>query len=258
MDQITNQSKINYDYKIDPSGASASKEVISNIVNTNLVSPLLQIVLTVDKTYATVNDILTYTVKVTNAGNILLSDTILKNTMPTGLSFVAGSVKVNGTTEPTYDITTGINLGQMILLASKTITFQAKVTTLPTPNTITNKVSSTFSYIVGSIISGVMESNPVTTTVNVTSVSVVKSANMSDVEVGDEITYTIVVKNNGNVDATNITFTDVLEAHLTFVEGSVTVNGTAHPTYHPNTGFVLPNIIPSGSATVVFKATVIA
>ena len=257
MDTITNQSNLNYHYKIDPNGIDNTKSVTSNTTSTNLITAKLQMVKTVDKAYATIGDTLNYQVVLTNSGNILLSDIIMKDVLPTGLTFVTGSVKVDGIAQPTYDIVSGINLGTMILAGSKTVTFQATVASLPSPNTAINKATSTYNYLVGSLISGTSESNTVTTTINVTNIVLTKTANVTDVEVGNEITYTTTIRNSGNIDATNITFTDVLDAKLSFVTGSVTINGTAQSSYNPNTGFAIANITPTQTVTVVFKATVI-
>lgn len=257
MSTITNESNLEYQYKIDPNGNSQTKNLQSNIVTTNLITPNLSMVKTVDKTYATIGDILNYTVNLTNNGNILLSNINFKDVLPSGATFVSGSVKVDNVSQPTYDITTGFNLGSMILLGTKTVTFQAEVTSLPTPNTIINKATTTFNYLIVSIITGNSQSNTVTTTVNVTNLSIVKSANVTDVEVGDELIYTIVITNNGNIDATNINFQDTLNPALSFVTGSVTINGTSQGSYNPNIGFTIPNMIPNATTTVVFEANVI-
>lgn len=256
MNDITNKSGIGYSYKIDPNGSASTKNVESNVTTTSLITPTLQMTMTADKAYATINDIINYTVTLNNSGNILLSDIMFKDALPTGLEFVTGSVKVDNTAQPTYDIATGFSLGSMIILVSKTVTFQARVKSLPSPNTVKNKATTTFNYLVTSIVQGSSASNEVSTTINVTNLSIVKSANVNAVEAGDEITYTIVVTNSGNIDATNITFTDVLDSKLTFSTGSVKVNGTAQAAYNPNTGFSLPNITPTGNVTVEFKATV--
>lgn len=253
---IPNQSSIRYQYQIDPNGNAQDKNIQSNIVTIPLVTATLTMLKTVDKAYATIGDTLNYTIKLTNNGTILLSDINVKDILPVGVQFVAGSVKIDNTSQPTYDITTGINVGSMIILATKTITFQASVTSLPTPNTVTNKATSTFSYLVGNVVNGTSQSNTVTTTINVTNLSITKSANVTAVEANDEIIYTNIITNTGNIIATNIQFTDVLDSHLTFVTGSVTINGTSQASYNPNTGFTIPDIAPAGTVTITFKATV--
>lgn len=256
MNEILNTSSIEYEYKIDPSGSASSNTIESNQTVTDLVLGSLEMIKTVDKAYATIGDILTYTIDINNNGNILVSNVVLTDILPAGATFVAGSVTVDGAPVPAANPATGINLGSMIILASKEVTFQAEVTSLPSPNTISNQATSTFNYLVIVPVGGSSSSNTVVTTVNVTNLTVVKSANPTAVTVGDTLTYITIITNTGNIDATDITFTDVIAAELTFVAGSVTVNGTPEPTYNPVTGFALGTLAPLDDITVVFETTV--
>lgn len=256
MDEILNQSSIDYEYKIDPTGSSSSKSLESNETITDLVIGSLGMVKSVNKNYATVGDILTYTVILTNNGNILLSDVVFNDIIPTGATFVNGSVTVNGTSQPSYNPNTGFNLGAMLILSSITVTFQVEVTSLPSPNTISNQATTTFNYLVILPIQGSANSNIVVTTINVSILTIVKSANVETVTSGDTLTYTTVITNTGNIAAENIEFSDPLDSQLTFVDGSVTINGTSQPSYDPNTGFNLGNLNPGGTITIVFDTLV--
>ncbi len=256
MATIDNSSSIDYEYKIDPNESARSKEEISNTTSTNLVIGELGMVKTVDKNYATIGDILNYTVTLTNTGNILLTNIEFKDIIPSGATFVSGSVKVDSQSQPTYDPNVGFNLGSLLILGSKVVTFQAEVTSLPNPNTIINKATTTYNYLVIVPITGSSESNTTTTTINVTDLELVKSASVTDVMSGDTLTYTTVITNNGNINATNIEFIDLVPSELSFVSGSVTINGTPQPTYDPNVGFNLGTLAPGDSITVVFDTVV--
>lgn len=256
MDEILNKSSIDYEYKIDPTGSTSSGSLESNEIATELAIGSLNMVKSVNKNYATIGDILTYTVVLTNNGNILLSDIVFKDILPNGATFVTGSVTVDGTPQPTFDPNTGFNLGSMLILGTKTVTFQAEVTSLPSPNTIINQATTTFNYLVIIPVGGNASSNTVTTTINVSTLTIVKSANVETVTAGDTLTYTSVITNTGNIAAEDIEFTDLLASELTFVTGSVTVNGISEPTFDPNTGFNLGTLAPAGVITVVFDTTV--
>lgn len=256
MDEILNKSSIEYEYKIDPDGSASSNSIESNETATPLAIGELTMVKSVDKDYATIGDILTYTVVLSNNGNLLLSNVTFEDELPTGLTFVTGSVIVNGTPQPSYNPETGFNLGSMLVLASNTVVFQAEVTSLPNPNTVINQATSTFTYLVIVPIGGSSSSNTVTTVINVTDVTLVKTSSPEMVTAGDTLTYTTVITNNGNIDAENIEFIDVVASELTFKTGTVTVNGTPQPTYNPNTGFNLGTLSPNSSITVVFETEV--
>ena len=256
MDEILNQAEIDYQYRINPAGPDLDSSVQSNETEVDLVLGELGMIKSVDKPYATIGDILTYSIVLNNSGNILLTNIEVTDIVPSGATFVTGSVIVNGVSQPTYNPNTGFNVGSLLILGSTTITFQATVTSLPDPNTIINQATSTFNYLVIVPITGSATSNTATTTVNVTNITMIKSADVSAAQTGDTITYTVVVTNEGNIDATNIQFADIIDAQTTFVGGSVEINGTPEPTYDPNTGFALPNITPTNSVTVTFEVTV--
>lgn len=253
---IENTSNLQYQYKIDPGGSSQPGTKNSNTTQTDLITGELSMVKTVDKAYATIGDTLTYTTVVTNTGNILVTNINFTDAIPTGATFVPGSVTIGGTSEPTFDPTTGFALSDLIIGASTTVVFQVEVTALPTPNTLSNISHTTFEYLVVIPITGSSDSNSATTTVNVTNLSVVKTASASQVTHGDTLEYTITITNTGNIDAEQIQFQDIVPSSLTFTPGSVTVNTVSQPTYNPTTGFTLGTLTPSGVTTVTFSTTV--
>lgn len=256
MNEILNKSQIDYEYKINPNDPADANNIESNETITDLVLGSLSMTKSVDKAYATIGDILTYTVNINNNGNVLVSDVVFKDIIPSGATFVEESVIVDGTPQPTFNPNTGFNLGSMLLLASKTVVFQVEVDSLPSPNTISNSATTTFNYLVLVPIGGSASSNIVVTTINVSTLTVVKSANVTAVTVGDTLTYTTVITNTGNIDAENVEFTDSVDNKLTFVVGSVVVNGTPQPTFNPNVGFSLGTLSPTDVTTVVFDTTV--
>lgn len=85
-----------------------------------------------------------------------------------------------------------------------------------------------------------------------TDVSVVKTANVPSVNVGDQISYTLKVTNEGDADALGVVLSDKLPAELTFVS----VN-PADPTCSFSSGVVTCKLdnLPAGAS---FVATVVA
>ncbi len=93
----------------------------------NGANPDLSVIKAVDKEVAIKGDILTYTSTVTNTGSLPLTDTIFTDNIPTGTSFVDGSVYINGVNYPAYNPETGFNLGTLVPTQSAIITFQVQV-----------------------------------------------------------------------------------------------------------------------------------
>ncbi|MDE6677086.1 MAG: DUF11 domain-containing protein, partial [Clostridia bacterium] len=84
-------------------------------------------------------------------------------------------------------------------------------------------------------------------------IEITKSANKAYADVGEEITYTLVLENTGTVDALNVTLNDLLPPETTLVGGSVTVDGVPYAGALP----VVIASIPAGqSVTVAFRITV--
>lgn len=84
---------------------------------------------------------------------------------------------------------------------------------------------------------------------------VTKSADKTFADVGEEITYTLSIKNDGTVDALNTVVNDMLPPETTLVAGSVTVDGAPYAGALP---VVIPTISPAQTVVVTFKATVAA
>lgn len=83
-------------------------------------------------------------------------------------------------------------------------------------------------------------------------IEIAKSADKTFVDVGEEITYQLVVKNTGTVEALDVTVTDLLPNETTLVDGSITVDGVPYVGSLP---VVIPSIAAGQSSTVTFKVT---
>ncbi len=83
-------------------------------------------------------------------------------------------------------------------------------------------------------------------------IEITKSADKTYAQVGEEITYTLVLENTGSVEATDVTISDLLPPETTLVSGSVTVDGVPYAGALP---VVISSISAGQSVNVAFKAT---
>ncbi|MEK3701220.1 hypothetical protein NYE33_29935 [Paenibacillus sp. FSL R10-2199] len=204
-----------------------------------------------------VGDLVTYTVTVSNTGTASAASVVLSDTLPPGLTFVAGSVVVAGVSRPAFDITSGIPLGSLALGTSITITYQARVTSLPSTQIVANTANAAFTFqsvAGGPIVSGVIPSNTSSLPVYSPVLGIVKSANTTNATVGDQIIYTLQIANTGNIGATT-TLTDNIPAGSTYVPGSFTVNGTP-VAGNPAAGIPIGTIAAGATSTVQFRVLV--
>lgn len=84
-------------------------------------------------------------------------------------------------------------------------------------------------------------------------IDVNKTADKAFANVGDEITYTIGVKNFGDADAVDVIIEDLLPPDTTLVAGTITINGVAYAGGLPVT---IPTIAAGTTTDVKFAVTV--
>ncbi|MDB3084653.1 hypothetical protein C4097_08830 [Clostridioides difficile] len=254
--QINNTASMNFQYQLSPTGQYISGSLTSNTVTTNIVTMSVTNTKTADKSYATLNDTITYTSVITNNGNESIANTTFLDIIPSNATFVIGSVMIGSTAQSSYDPSKGFSLGSIAAGASVTISFQVKVASVPSSGYITNTSNLSYQYTVGTeSISSNTTSNATITYINYGNIAVTKSADRTIIKLNNIITYTVVIANVGNTVLKNINFTDIIQVESSFVSGSVYINGTNMSSYNPNIGFSLNDIQVGQQTTVRFEVT---
>ena len=123
---ITNQSNVTYNYVL-PDGQIIPASLASNIVTTEVLANGLTNVKSVDKAYAVQGDTLHYTSVITNTGALPNNTFVFTDPIPTGTTFTAGSVKVNGVSYPVYNPQIGFVLPDLAVGQSVTVEFDVTV-----------------------------------------------------------------------------------------------------------------------------------
>ncbi|NUU76589.1 DUF11 domain-containing protein [Paenibacillus xylanilyticus] len=255
--QLVNSANAAFTFQSVAGGPIITGVIPSNNSTLPVYSPNLSIVKSASTTNATVGDLVTYTLQVNNGGNVAASVTLTDN-IPSGSSYVAGSFRLNGNVIAGANPATGVNLGSLAAGSANTVTFQVLVTSLPTPPTLVDQATASYSFNSpdGRTITGTVASNTLTIPVTLPNVTAVKSASVSDVAVGETFTYTVVTTNGGIQPINNVILTDSLPTGTTFVPGSVTVRGGAVASANPNSGISIGTLTAGSSATVTFQLTV--
>ena len=255
---IINNAFASYLYTVNPSLPPNSKTANSNSVTSTIRLANLQATKSVDKTFAEVGDILTYTFSLTNNGNVTANNVLLSDSIANGTSFVPNSVIVNGVNQPGAT-PASINIGSINANTTITASFQVLITSVPNPNPISNSASISYNFIVDPNASPVSKNTTSTTTftqVNDANVISAKTVDKGFATVGDVLTYTVVLTNAGSVSADSPTFVDTNPDGTTFIQNTFLINGVLQNNADPNVGVPLPSIPANGSLTVSYQVTV--
>ncbi len=256
---ITNVASIQFAFTVDPAAPPVTGTIHSNSASTQINNATVTTVLEANRAIVSIGDVITYTAKLTNTGNFPANSVLLINGVPEGASFVPNSVTLNGISLPDASPTLGIPVGIIAPGDSATITFQFLVSSIPPQGAIINQALTSYTYIVDPSqppVTATSSSNTINTAVVDASLSAIKNTDSLVQSTNGTITYTVVVRNNGNTTANAVTLTDLVPEGTAFIPNSVTINSVSVPNANPNVGILLNSIAPSEIVTVTFQALV--
>lgn len=254
---IPNQFNVTFDYVL-PDGSTLAASVDSNIVTTEILTYSIPKVKSSDKTFLQEGETARQTVTITNNSQAALYNLFFKDTLSQGASYVAGSVAVNGVSQPSYDLVAGFPLPDLAVGQAVAVSYTIRANDPMTVSPVTN--FATLAYTVNDPARGPVNFSEDTNTISLPVVSnritVVKSVDKTVAAKGDNLHYTSVITNTGTLNKINLVFTDQIPLGTTFVAGSVRINGVSYPAYNPQNGFALPDIAPGAAVNVEFDVTV--
>ncbi|WP_346988814.1 DUF11 domain-containing protein, partial [Bacillus sp. SW7] len=256
---VINISDTSYEYQIDPSSPIIQRRSLSNAVNTEVRTANVSAIKSANRSITRIGQIITYTVAVTNAGTVPITNTLLLDAITAGTTFVPNSILVDGIPRPNENPITGINLDIILPNNTVIVTFQVNVTSIPSQNNINNIAVIHYEYQPAPSTPPISETTSSNTT-NIQFIDVIliatKSANTVLANIDETVEYTVLIQNNGSTTTNSIFFTDTIEDGTVFIPGSVTVNNTVLPAADPNIGFFIPNIASGQSTTITFQVSV--
>lgn len=162
---------------------------------------------------------LTYTLNVRNNGPDNATAVTVVDTLPAGVTLVSATWPAGSCTGST---TLTCNIGNLANGSSETITIVVTV------NAASGSLSNT-TNVSGNEVDPDLSNNTAgesTTVTPVADLSIVKNGTPATVVNGNNITYPLVVNNNGPSDATGVVVTDTLPAGITLVNTSISCSGS--------------------------------
>jgi uncharacterized repeat protein (TIGR01451 family) len=188
-------------------------------------------------------DTILYTITLSNSGNEHARNVIVTDPIPSFTSYRAGSTTLNGTAVAdaggTSPLVAGLAVGDLDVDATVTITFRVDVNaSAPQGSLISNQAfvsgegegSGPFPIEPSDDPSTPADDDPTVLVVGnrplLEAQKLATDLNGGGVLPNDVILYTIDIRNDGAVAASNVSFTDPLPANTSFVPGSITLGGS--------------------------------
>jgi uncharacterized repeat protein (TIGR01451 family) len=198
-------------------------------------------------------DNVTFTVAVNNAGPDAATGVQVREQLASGLQFVSATASAG-----TYDAATGTwTVGGIAAAQTATLTVTAKVTsTAPIVNTAEVSASEQFdpNSTPNNARAGENDQATVTITPQAADLSVTKSVDNPSPTNGSAVSYTVLVRNSGPVNAANVVVTDLLPGGVTFVSATPSTGS-----YDAATGRWLVGTLNNGvNATLLLVGTYVA
>lgn len=262
INPIQNSSYYSYKF-LDPttiipySRAGNSTVAVTTISNISMSASS-----SVSSLNAKLGDILTYTISYTSTGNVSTNSVDFMASIPNGATYLLGSLEQDGINILGNIAYPGVPLiNQFENNDLSTIAFQVQLITIPSPNLVSTSFALNYSYIANPITGETRLGNIISfsngTSINDPVISAVKSVDKNFVQMGDTLTYTVVIKNSGNVDAVNVRFIDTIPVALTYIGNTFMINGVQQGVLTTTViALTIPNVIIGATLTVTFKTVV--
>lgn len=251
---VSNQSMVLFS-----SATGADRISYSNTVHTPVLSPVLSLHKSADKTSVSLGETLVYTLAVTNNGNVA-AQVIVTDTLPAGVSFIANSVLRDGIPLAGVLPSAGITLGNVAPHTTVKIAFQVIVVSLPSSLQLRNTAVGryTFTTLEGREVHGETRSNPVSISILSYQLSTLLQANTPTTFIGDAVTYTLLLRNEGTRQLGGIIATVPVPDGAVFIPGSVVAGGVYYPEADPAEGILLGNLGTGSAAEISFRVRITA
>jgi uncharacterized repeat protein (TIGR01451 family) len=221
----------------------------SKDVSINVLSAVLNLSMTADRNPAAVELNLNYNATITNTGDASATNVVLTDVLPASVTYTAASPSQGTCSYASLTRTVTCNLGTIAAASNATVQITVKPRSEGTLNNTATITASQWDPATGNS-SASVNGLPA---VKFVDLAVQKSASPNPIFAGQNVTYTITVKNVGTpFGATGVTLTDVLPASMNFVSATTSQGGLVTPPVGSN-GTVTANLgaIASGATATV-------
>jgi uncharacterized repeat protein (TIGR01451 family) len=235
-------NKVTLDYT-DANGNSYKQE--SDSATVTVTAPIMTITKVADVSTADPGDVITYTITYKNTGTGNAAHVYVNDTIPADTTYVSSTPAYTSVSGDTFrwhftDVKPG----------TYTITLKVRVDVGTADGAVlTNKVTLDYTDATGHPYS--TEGDSATVTVTAPIMTITKTADVSNADPGDVITYTITYKNTGTGNAAHVYVNDTIAADTTYVSSTPAYTSVSGDTYRWHFTDVKP-----GTYTIILKVRV--
>jgi uncharacterized repeat protein (TIGR01451 family) len=214
---------------------------------------VLSVSMTADRNPAPVGLNFNYKATITNTGDAPSANTALKDVLPSQVTFTSASSTQGACSYASATRTVTCNVGAIPAGDSATVQVTVKPREEGTLNNTANVTAAQWDPATGNNSASVNGLRAI----KYVDLSITQTDSADPIFVGDNTTYTVVVKNgNGPISATGVTLQDTLPSGMTFVSATTSQGSLVTPPVG-STGIVTVNIgtmAPSAAMTVTVTA----
>jgi uncharacterized repeat protein (TIGR01451 family) len=223
----------------------------------------LSLTKTVDNPTPDVGDTVTFTITVANAGSDAATNVSVNDVLPSGLSYVAGSIAGGDSRSDASAPTLTWTINTLASGASVDLTLQAIVLSSGNYVNVAQVMASDLFDPDSSPANddgdqSEDDEDAATATPQVADLSLEKTVDNSIPDVGDTVTFTITVANTGPDAATNVSVNDVLPGGLSYVAGSIAGGDAQDDSGAPVLTWSINNLASGTSVDLAFQATILS
>lgn len=221
------------------------------------------------------NSILEYRTVISNMSNSILEGLTFKNALTNNLNFNLGSVIINNFNNNLEDLNPiyGFKLPNVPAKESLVITFTVTINSnIENPSSIVNNFEISYPFlessngdilyysVVKNTISNcnINSNDLLSNYLNKCDTLINLNVDKTIANINDELTYTITIKNTIDLPVTNLFFKSVISNNITFIPGSLTINGSNEGlnNVNPVKGFTLQDLGKDSILVINFKVLV--
>ncbi|MGL6106062.1 SPOCS domain-containing protein [Romboutsia sp.] len=193
-DMIINASTVEYTYRPNLDKPTIRRVLMSNAMCIYVKRVNIDIIKLADKENLSLNDTVTYTIKLVNDGDLDLDNVVIFDKIPNSIKVIDGSFNINSQIIHSVNLKLGVNVGSLKKGCSTTITYTGLVVGSGSNGKIINKSYAKYTYTLLNGYGGFGVSNEVSCAISIA------ISNFKQINIGE---YINIEPSKPNIDQIN-------------------------------------------------------